>query len=105
MSAASGPRPDFTGLLDPADVQHTLKLSSRRSARELIVREMEHVLVGRTPMTTTVWLADWLERQRRNPRQLVARPDPSPKIESARGRRASKSRSALPPPHRRVKSG
>jgi heme A synthase len=59
--------PEIAALLDPADVQRALKLSSRRAARELMVREMEHVLVGRTPMTTTVWLSEWLERRRRAP--------------------------------------
>ena len=56
-------------LLDPTDVQQSLKLSSRRAARDLIVREMEHVVVGRTPKTTNRWLAEWLERQRRSPRR------------------------------------
>jgi hypothetical protein len=77
-------------LLDPCDVQRSLKLSSRRVARDLIVREMEHVVVGRTPKTTTRWLADWLERQRRSPRRPTLQSRrPSAPSDSPNARRPS----------------
>jgi hypothetical protein len=95
---------DVATLLDPVDVQRTLKLSSRRGARELIVREMEHVLIGRTPMTTAAWLAQWLERQRRAPRSRFSRPQPHlTPIGVAKRGRSSRSRSAIPPARRRAK--
>jgi hypothetical protein len=99
---------DVAALLDPLDVQTALKLSSRRSARELIVREMEHVLVGRTPMTTAEWLAAWLERQRRTPREHGSRPGEAGAVAPIAGVRRARRRQSLPvvpPPRRRAKAG
>ena len=100
-SAEAGP-PEIAALLDPADVQRALKLSSRRAARELMVHEMEHVLVGRTPMTTTAWLAEWLERRRRAPRLASSRPEP-PTAATRPRRVAQRPGSLMPTPRRRVK--
>jgi hypothetical protein len=104
---ASGSVPalvDLPGLLDPADVQRALKLSSRRGARELIVREMEHVVVGRTPMTTAEWLSEWLERQRRGPRRRVPSANSSVVATSQPPRSNSRSRPGMPAPRSRVRS-
>jgi hypothetical protein len=99
---------DVAELLDPIDVQTALKLRSRRSARELIVREMEHILVGRTPMTTTVWLSEWIERQRRTPRERGSRPREAgavAPIAGVRGTRRRQSLPVVPRPRRRAKAG
>jgi hypothetical protein len=92
-------------LLDPSDVQSTLKLSSRRAARELIVAEMDHVLVGRTPMTTSAWLAEWLELRRRGPRRRVSGHLADP-VSVAGGAAAERPRlrSRVPAPRRRAKT-
>jgi hypothetical protein len=103
LSLEAGP-PEIAALLDPADVQRALKLSSRRAARELMVREMEHVQVGRTPMTTTTWLSEWIERRRRAPR--LAKPRPGPPTAAITGTRrhvAPRPGSVMPAPRRRVK--
>jgi hypothetical protein len=96
-------RDEVTTLLDPGDVQQALKLSSRRSARGLMDREMQHIVVGRTPMTTQAWLAEWLERQRRSPRGRVACPSPSAPIEGGAGAGVRSTRAAMPAPRRRTK--
>jgi hypothetical protein len=62
---------------------------------------MEHIVVGRTAMTTPAWLQAWIDRQRRSPRR--ASPDrggaagPRP-----RARQAARDWPALPPPRREV---
>jgi hypothetical protein len=96
--------PGIPDLLDPEEIQRKLKLRSRRAARDLIVREMEHVFVGRTPMTTADWLAAWIECQRRAPR-LPSPVTEQPAISKAtRSRRsATPRRLALPPARSRVK--
>jgi hypothetical protein len=90
-------------LLDPCDVQRSLKLSSRRAARDLIVREMEHVVVGRTPKTTKRWLAEWLERQRRSPRRPSVQSRRPPALSGSTKARRSTSvhLPAMPRAHRR----
>jgi hypothetical protein len=91
--------------LDPCDIQRKLKLSSRRAARDLIVREMEHIVVARTPMTTPAWLTDWLERQRRSPRRPSERPDGQDvAITARRSRPMRRGGPVLPPPRRRTKN-
>ncbi len=103
------PTPEIPTLLDPEDVRRALKLSSKRAARELIAREMEHVVVARTPMTSTVWLAQWLQDKRRSPRQPAPRVPqadaaPPPKPIAINSRRASRHRPAMPPPRSRRKA-
>jgi hypothetical protein len=100
----SGESTDIPDLLNPEQIQLKLGLRSRRAARDLIVREMEHIFVGRTPMTTADWLAAWIECQRRAPR----RPSPvteQPAIskDTRRRRSASPRRPDLPPARSRVK--
>jgi hypothetical protein len=92
-------------LLDPCDVQRSLKLSSRRAARDLIVREMEHVVVGRTPKTTSRWLGEWLERQRRSPRRPPMHSRrPSAPEGSPNPRRSSTHLPSMPPARARRKA-
>jgi hypothetical protein len=86
--------PEIPVLLKPEEVQRALKLSSRRAARDLIVGEMQHVVVGRTPMTSILWLAEWLESRRRSPRAAtgpaqVAETPPTPQGATVKSRRAS----------------
>jgi hypothetical protein len=93
-------------LLDPCDVQRSLKLSSRRAARDLIVREMEHVVVGRTPKTTKRWLAEWLERQRRSPRRptVQSRRPPAPSDSTNPRRSTGAHLPSMPPVRMRRKA-
>lgn len=94
-------------LLSAEQIQPILKLRSRRAARDLMVREMEHIFVGRTPMTTPEWLAAWVEAQRRTPRLTSAREATTTTPTPQRSGRSSsrRYRSELPPPRSRVKVG
>jgi hypothetical protein len=94
--------PEFSPLLDPSDVQHALKLSSRRAARELMVREMEHIVIGRTPMTTARWLRDWLQRRRRGPQRRNVPTNPVA-IAGERHGVLARHGPVIPPPRRRAK--
>jgi hypothetical protein len=95
---------DVPPLLDPSDVQRALKLSSRRAARELIVREMEHVIIGRTPMTTPRWLAQWLERHRCAPRAPIEQSNGQVvEIGAKRSRAGRRPGPIMPPSRQRAK--
>ena len=100
----SGEPTDIPDLLNPEQIQLKLKLRSRRAARDLIVREMEHIFVGRTPMTTPGWLVDWIEGQRRSPRQPTRRVETTAAPKANRSRRSASGRHpALPAARNRLK--
>jgi hypothetical protein len=93
---------EFSPLLDPGDVQSALRLGSRRAARDLMVREMEHIMVGRTPMTTMGWLTEWLQRRRRRPQRRDAVANPTA-IDGQRRRASAQPGAVIPPARRRAK--